>query len=187
MATITAAIGVVQMKHWRNRLDVRHDNAAKLGRAIAEIDGFSAPDFPDYFPSPYLSGHVKFNPDRLGGITRERLIEVLNAEGARVTSPARKDSSIPHTNGLWRMLHKHPIFAGNEYGTEDILWEVLGPNSTKIDYTNVVLPVTEDPEVPYDRIMLPSFTRPADDLIDQYMNAFDKVATHARRLAVAGA
>ena len=35
--------------------------------------------------------------------------------------------------------------------------------------------------------MLPSFTRPADDLIDQYANAFDKVATHAGRLAEAGA
>ena len=85
------------------------------------------------------------------------------------------------------MLHKHPVFAGNEHGTEDILWEVLGPNATKIDYTNVVLPVTEDPEVPYDRIMLPSFTRPADDLIDQYAKAFDKVSTHAGRLAEAGA
>ena len=166
MATITAAIGAVQMKHWRKRLDVRHDNAAKLGRAVAEIDGFSAPDYPDYFPSPYLSGRILFHPDRLGGITRESLIEVLNAEGARVTSPARKDSRIPHTDGLRRMLHKHPVFVGNEHGTEDILWEVLGANATKIDYKSVVLPVTEDPEVPYDTIELPSFTRPADDLID---------------------
>ena len=85
------------------------------------------------------------------------------------------------------MLHKHPVFSGNEHGTEDILWEVLGPNATKIDYKSVVLPVTEDPEVPYDTIELPSFTRPADDLIDQYANAFDKVSTHARRLAEAGA
>ena len=186
MATITAAIGAVQMKHWRKRLNVRHDNAARLGRAIAEIDGFSVPDYPDYFPSPYYSGHIEFHPDKLGGVTRERLIEALNAEGARVTSPARKDSRIPHTDGLWRMLHKHPVFAGNEYGTDEILWEVLGPNTTKIDYKDVVLPVTEDPEVPYDTIMLPSFTRPADDLIDQYAKAFDKVAANAHRLAEAG-
>ena len=187
MATVTAAIGVVQMKHWRNRLDVRHDNAAKLGRAIAEIDGFSVPDYPDYFPSPYQSGRILFRPHKLGGISRDRLIEALNAEGANVRSPARRDSRIPHTDGLWRMLHKHPVFAGNEHGTEDILWEVLGPNATKIDYKNVVLPVTEDPEVPYDTIELPSFTRPADDLIDQYAKAFDKVATHAQRLTEADA
>lgn len=187
MATITAAIGVVQMKHWRERLDVRHDNAAKLGRVIAEIDGFFVPDYPDYFPSPYLAGRILFHPDRLDGISRDRLIEALNAEGANVKSPARRDSRIPHTDGLWRMLHKHPVFAGNEHGTEDILWEVLGPNATKIDYKSVVLPVTEDSEVPYDTIELPSFTRPADDLIDQYAKAFDKVAANAGRLAEAGA
>ncbi len=186
MATITAAIGVVQMNHWRERLDVRHDNTAKLGRAIAEIDGFSVPQYPDYFPSPYLSGRIVFNSDRLGGITRDKLIETLNAEGARITSPARRDSRIPHTNGLWRMLHKHPVFSGNEHGTQDILWEVLGPNATKIDYASVTLPVTEDPEIPYRTIQLPSFTRPADSLIDQYANAFDKVATHSSGLMEAG-
>ncbi len=186
MATITAAIGVVQMKHWRKRLDLRHANDDKLGRAITEIDGFAAPDYPDYFPSPYHSGRVTFQPDKLGGLTRERLMEVLLAEGAQVTSPARKDTRIPHTD-LWRMLHKHPVFAGDEHGTEEILWEVLGPAARRIDYKSLVLPVTEDPEVPCDTIQLPAFTRPADELIDQYAQAFAKVAAHARRLAEAGA
>ena len=67
MATLTAAIGVVQMKHWRKRLDLRHANDDKLGRAIAEIDGFAAPAFPDYFPTPYHSGRITFSPDKLGG------------------------------------------------------------------------------------------------------------------------
>lgn len=183
MATITAALGVVQMKHWKDRLDVRYDNATKLGQAIAEIKGFSMPDFPDYFPSRYLSGHIEFDSDQLGGVSREKLMQALEAEGAQVTSPSRKDSRIPHTNGLWRMLHKHPVFAGNKYGTQDILWEVLGENATKVDYSDVSLPVTEDPEVPYDTIKVPSFTRPAGDLIDQYVAAFDKIATNADALA----
>ena len=87
------------------------------------------------------------------------------------------------------MLHKHPVFQGNEHGTGDVLWEVLGPNVTRIDYRNVVLPVTEDPEIPYNTIRVPSFTRPADELIDQYIAAFAKVAAHADQLsgALAGA
>ena len=185
MATITAAIGVVQMKHWRGRIDQRHENAVKLGRAVARIDGFAAPDFPDYFPSPWHSGRITFEPEKLGGITRERLMEVLNAEGARVTSPARRDTRIPHTD-LQRMLHKHPVFAGDEHGTEEILWEVLGPAVTRIDYKSLTLPVTEDPEVPCDTIQLPAFTRPADELIGQYAQAFAKVAARAGRLAQAG-
>lgn len=187
MATITAAIGVVQMKRWKERLAVRHENAIALGQAVSEIDGFSPPNFPDYFSSPYLCGHIAFDPNRLGGISRERLIQSLRAEGALVSSPARKDSRIPHTDGLPRMLHKHPVFAGNEHGTEGILREVLGPSAPEIDYTRVTLPVTEDPEVPYDTIQLPSFTRPADELIGQYVRAFEKIGANARRLAEADA
>lgn len=187
MATITAAIGVAQMKRWKERLAVRHENAIKLGQAVAEIDGFSVPNFPDYFSSPYLSGHITFDPDRLTGISRERLIGALRAEGALVSSPARKDSRIPHTDGIPRMLHKHPVFAGNEYGTEDILREVLGPNMGEIDYTRVTLPVTEDLEVPYDTIQLPSFTRPADELIAQYVRAFEKIRANAEKIARAAA
>ena len=187
MATITAAIGVVQMKRWKERLAVRHENAIELGQAVSEIDGFAAPNFPDYFSSPYLCGHITFDPNRLGGISRERLIHVLRAEGALVSSPARKDSRIPHTDGLPRMLHKHPVFAGNEHGTEGILREVFGPNAPEIDYTRVTLPVTEDLEVPYDTIQLPSFTRPVDELIGQYVRAFEKIGANARRLAEADA
>ena len=40
--------------------------------------------------------------------------------------------------------------------------------------------------MPYDTIQLPAFTRPADELIDQYAQAFRKVAAHAPRLAEAG-
>ena len=132
MATLTAAIGVVQMKYWKERLAVRHANTDKLGEKITAIEGFAAPDFPDYFPSPYQSGRIMFDPDKLGGISRERLLEVLQAEGAQVSSPAQKDTHTPHAGRLTHMLHKHPVFAGNEHGTGDILWEVLGPNVTRV-------------------------------------------------------
>ena len=183
MATLSAAIGSVQMKYWKERLAVRHANTDKLGEAITAIDGFAAPDFPDYFPSPYQSGRIMFDPDRLGGISRERLLEVLQAEGAQVSSPAQKDTHTPHAGRLTHMLHKHPVFAGNEHGTGDILWEVLGPNVTRVDYKSVTLPVTEDPEIPYNSIRLPSFTRPADELIEQYAAAFAKVAANADKLS----
>ena len=183
MATLSAAIGVIQMKYWQERLAVRHENTDRLGAAVTAVEGFSAPDFPDYFPSPYQSGRIMFDPAVLGGISRARLLEVLQAEGAQVSSPAQKDTHTPHAGRLTHMLHKHPVFAGNEHGTGDVLWEVLGPNVTKIDYSSVVLPVTEDPEIPYNSIRLPSFTRPADELIDQYAAAFAKVAAHAGKLS----
>lgn len=181
MATLTAAVGCVQMRHWDERLSVREENDRKLGQTIAEIAGFSAPDVPDYVTSPYDRGHIRFHPDELAGLDRETLLEALESEGARVTSPARKDSRIPHTD-LTRSLHLHPVFTGNEAGTEEILGEVIGPAAKKIVCGPGTLPVTEDPEVPYDTIALPSFTRQADDLISQYGKAFRKIALQAGEL-----
>ena len=186
MATITAAIGVVQMKHWRKRLDVRYDNAAKLGRAIAEIRRFLRSDYPDYFPSPYLSRRIVFHPDRLGGMTRERLIEA---------SMPRAPESRPRRAGTPRSLTqtasgecstKHPVFAGNEHGTEDILWRssVLTLRRSTTRASSSQSPKTR--KFPTTRSSCRASLAPADDLIDQYAKAFDKVSTHARRLAEAG-
>ena len=175
MATVSAAIGCVQMRHWDERLSTRKKNDRKLGEAIAEIAGFAAPEVPDYVESPYDRGYICFHPDELKGVSRETLLEALEAEGARVTSPARKVSRIPHTE-LPRALHLHPVFTGNEAGTGDILAEVLGPAAKDIVSGPGTLPVTEDPELPYNTIALPSFTRPAEDLIAQYGHAFRKIA-----------
>ena len=181
IVTLTAAIGCVQMRHWDEKLAVRQANDRKLGRTIAGIHGFSVPGVPDYVESPYDRGHIRFNPQELGGIDRESLLEALEAEGARVHSPARKASKIPHTD-LPRALHLHPVFAGNDAGTGEILWEVLGPAAKRMTYEAGTLPVTEDAEVPYNIITLPSFTIPTDELITQYKQAFKKVAAQVEAL-----
>ena len=185
MATLTAAIGCEQMKKWDQRVLDRRANSRNLGAAITAIDGFSAPTVPDYVASPHDRGHICFDPARLGGIDRETLVEALQAEGGRVTSAARKDTRIPHTD-LPRALHLHPVFAGNDAGTGEILPELLGPAAAKITSGPGTLPVTEDPELPYDTLMVPLFSRPADELIAQYALAFEKVAVQADALAARG-
>ena len=100
-----------------------------------------------------------------------------------MNSPARKDSKIPKTD-LIRALHLHPAFTGNEHGTGELLWEVLGPAAQRIEYPGAgSLPVTEDLELPYNTIALPGFRVPAAELIDQYRQAFEKVARNAAALA----
>ncbi len=174
IATISAAIGVVQMRHWDERFQVRRRNAERLGQAIAEIGGFSPPEVPDYVESPFHRGWVRFDPEELGGIDRATLVEALQAEGVRVGSA-----------GTLRPLHQHPVFAGNAAGTGDLLWDVVRTHAPdeRPQYGPGTLPVTEDPEVPYNTITLPALTRPADDLIEQYAQAFRKVAAQAGALA----
>jgi perosamine synthetase len=185
MATLTAAIGCEQMKKWDQRVMDRRANSRKLGAALEQINGFSAPEVPDYVDSPYDRGHICFDPDQLGGLNRETLVKALQAEGGKVTSAARKDTRIPHTD-LPRALHMHPVFAGNDAGTGEILPQLLGPAARDIASGPGTLPVTEDPESPPNTLMLPSFTRPADELIAQYVHAFEKVAAQADELAASG-
>ena len=182
MATLTAAIGCVQMRHWDERLDRRQANDRKLGEALAGVKGFALPAAPDYVDSPCDRSLICFNPEELAGLEREKLLAALTAEGGRVSSAARKATRIPHTD-LPRALHLHPVFAGNEDGTGELLEEVLGPAARQIAAGPGTLPVIEDPEVPYDTLLLPSFTRPADELIGQYQSAFAKVAAQADELA----
>ena len=125
IATITAAIGAVQMRHWDEHMARRKRNAEQLGQAIEEVGGFSFRPVPDYVESPYHQGWVRFTPEELGGIDRETLIAALQAEGAQVSNPATGATSIPHTE-LVRALHLHPVFAGNAAGADDLLWEALG-------------------------------------------------------------
>lgn len=182
MATVTAAIALIQMQKWDERMSVRKHNAEKLGQAIEEVGGFYFAEVPDYVESPYLQGWVRFRPHELGGVHRETLIQALQDEGAQVVNPATRASRIPHTDQI-RALHLDPVFAGNKVGSEDILWDVLGSSvRQRPKYGPDTLPVTEDLEVPYDTIQLPSFTRPADQLIAQYQQAFLKVAAQADTL-----
>ncbi len=185
MATLTAAIGCEQMKKWDQRVTDRRANSRKLGAALAQINGFSFPEVPDYVASPYDRGHICFDPAQLGGVDREALVKALQAEGGRVTSAARKDTRIPHTD-LPRALHMHPVFAGNDAGTGELLPELLGPAARNITSGPGKLPVTEDPESPSNTLMLPSFSRPADELIAQYVHAFKKVSAQADQLAASG-
>ncbi len=182
IATITAAIGAVQMRHWDEHMARRKRNAEQLGQAIEEVGGFSFRPVPDYVESPYHQGWVRFTPEELGGIDRETLIAALQAEGAQVSNPATGATSIPHTE-LVRALHLHPVFAGNAAGADDLLWEALGVTvQERPRYGPGTLPVTEDLDVPHNTLQLPTFARPADELIGQYATAFRKIAAQADAL-----
>ncbi len=183
MATWCAVVGLKQMGHWDDMLKCLKDGYKKLGNAIEQIEGFSVPDVPDYVESKYLRGWIRFDPNVLSGIDQDALIKALAAEGISVSSPLRKDSRIPRTD-LIRALHLHPAFTGNEVGTGELLWEALGPAAHRIDYPGAgSLPVTESPDIPRNTITLPGFRIPADELIEQYRHAFEKIAHNAAALA----
>ena len=50
----------------------------------------------------------------------------------------------------------------------------------QVRYGAGTLPVTDDP--PRDRISLPSFPRPTEELLEQYVAAFHKVARQAAQM-----
>jgi perosamine synthetase len=176
IATLSAAIGCVQLRAFGDRLAVQQRNTELLGEALAEVGGFDAPPVPDYAESPYHRRFVRFHPEELSGIDRATLIAALRAEGVPVVKPLEN----------LRPLHLHPAFSGDATATGDLLWQVLGPAAQRITYSPNTLPVTEDPEVPYNVVQVPRLTRPAEPLIAMFQRAFAKVAAQASALATAG-
>ena len=161
IATITAAIGAVQMRHWDEHMALRKRNAEQLGQAIEEVGGFHFRPVSDYVESPYHQGWVRFAPDELGGIDRETLIAALQAEGAQVTNPATRARSHPaYRPGAGATLASS-LRRQCRAGAGDLLWEALGAAvQERPRYGPGTLPVTEDLEVPHNTLQLPSFTRP---------------------------
>lgn len=142
MSPLHAAITRVQLKTLEEKNLIRKNNIEKLLKALEELPGFHIYWPPSYIKRVYYENDVVYR-DEETGVSLDRLIELLQAEGAIV----RRDR--------YPLLHQQPFFT--ERGSD--------PND---------LPVTR--EINDHIIALPTF--PGDDgsLVDQYIEAFRKVA-----------
>ena len=144
----------------------------ELREQLAEVPGVVSPAIPDHIGAVhYLPGFMLYELSQLGGLPVDRFVEALKAEGAQVEG----GTSMRHRGGL----HVQPVF------TERKHWAFEHPANAEsvrnVEYGEGQLPVTDDP--PKDRIDLPLLPRPTQELLDQYIEAFRKVAVNAASLA----
>ena len=165
IAPLSAAIARVQLRHLDERNKCRDDNVMYLMDGIAECPGIypvkpSADNFRGYYSRPY----VRYVPEELGGLSKEKFIEALRAEGANASSGAPGGSD--HLSAVFQERN-HPAFTRPE-------------NQREVTYQEGDLPVSENPRE--DLFTIPVFSRPNKALLDQYIEAFRKVATRIAEL-----
>jgi dTDP-4-amino-4,6-dideoxygalactose transaminase len=172
MASICAVLARVSLA----KLDARN---AEVGASVAylfdrlgEIRGLTPARPPAHVERVhnYVPPYLRYHPAAFGGTTAARFAAALRAEGAQV----RVGGEFPG----WASLHLQPVIAERRHmafhhpaNAESVARARYGPGT---------LPVTESP--PGDRIWLPIFHRYDRDLLDQYVAAFEKVASHKNAL-----
>ena len=171
ISPLHAALGRVSLSKLDQRNSARNGGIEYLYEQLAEIPGVTPAPVPDHVDRVYfLPGFVLYEPAELGGLPVDRFVEALYAEGAKVTG----GTHLRHTGGL----HTQPLFAERRH------WAFEHPANreslSSVTYGDGTLPVTED--LPVNRISFPNLPRPSRELLDQYVEAFRKVAVHASDL-----
>ncbi|UCH36114.1 MAG: DegT/DnrJ/EryC1/StrS family aminotransferase [Armatimonadota bacterium] len=120
-----------QLESLPQQTEQRHRNAMRLSAALADMPGV-APLKPDerITQQGYYFYLFRFLKDHWNGVTRDRFLEAMRAEG----TPAGDGYGIP--------IHKNPVFQQHSFGRTGCPVD-CPHHGGKVDYTKVVLPVAE--------------------------------------------
>lgn len=164
MHPLAAALARRQFEDLEMYLDGRESNLGALSKGLAGIAGVTPPA-----RRPYATRHSWFNykplydSAALDGLDRGLFLAALRAEGA----PVDDSTSIP--------LHREPLFQ-----TADDASRTYGREPNRRVYATGDLPHAES----YSEraLRVPSYTDPRPVLIEQVVEAFDKVSRNAGAL-----
>jgi len=164
MHQLAAVIGKVQLRHLDEVLASRAENLNYLSAGLRDVPGIDPPyTAPDVTRGGWYGYVCQYKPEEIGGPSRERYLDVLQAEGVQMQR---------HPTG-YPLLHKQPFFIErDEYGQG---YPYRGfPGERPVKGRAPKLPQAEALH-PY-LVGLPTFVKPCKPLLDQYIAAFRKVA-----------
>jgi dTDP-4-amino-4,6-dideoxygalactose transaminase len=170
ISPLNAALGEVALSKLDERNAKRSGGIHYLYGQLSEVPGIVPPSIPAYIEAVHYLPFVMYEPERLGGLPVDLFVKALKAEGAAIEG----GTMLRHSGGL----HAQPMF------TERLHRAFEHPANAesvgRVRYGPGTLPVTDNP--PGDRITLPQLPRPTEALLDQYVEAFRKVAVNADAL-----
>ncbi|GIK15716.1 MAG: aminotransferase DegT [Planctomycetota bacterium] len=164
MAPLSAAVARTQLRHMPERNARRNDNLAYLSARLEAL-GFNTFLPPSEAQRVYFMFMIENRPERSGLPTRA-LVEALRAEGCEATYPR------------YPLLHQQPVFTEDKFIDLARLRHV--PRSDLPTYRPDDLPRTIAAN---ERMLqLPPFPRADRALLNQIVEAFEKVVAAADRI-----
>ena len=162
MHQLAAVIGKVQLTHLDDVIASRMENLDYLSDGLRDVPGIRPPyTAPEAARGGWYGYVCQYGPGDVGGLSRDRYVDVLQAEGVRI-HPQR-----------YPLLHKQPFF---------IEREAFGPSYPYRGFPGERPVKGQVPELPQAEavhpylVTLPTFVEPCKPLLDQYIAAFAKVA-----------
>ncbi len=157
MAPISAAIARVQLRHLNERNNRRNENLRYLSDQLQRL-GFEAFLSPAHIDRVYFEFLIRYHAPN-AAFTIQQLLKALVAEGCEAQCPR------------YPLVHQQPLFTEGHFAK---IARLEGNSHVKIPtYTHHALPLTE--KVNGELIKLPSFPSADRMLLDQYVEAFEKV------------
>jgi dTDP-4-amino-4,6-dideoxygalactose transaminase len=174
MHQLSSAVGRVQLRHYRPRMDAIQQAMNHFWDLLDGVPGLKAHRPPTGSGSTmggWYAAHGLYRAEELGGLDIHRFAAAVSAEGA----PTSAGANFPlHLHALLNEAdiygHGKPTRIANS--ARDLR---QGPGS---------LPVTES--IPTTCYSIPWFKHFRPNIIEEYANAFRKVAEHADEVAAAG-
>lgn len=164
MASLSAAVARVQLRHLAERNARRKRNLTRLSTRLEQL-GFHTYLPPAHVERVYYEFLVRYDARRWN-MSIDTLILALQAEGCDATYPR------------YPLLHQQPFFTEGHFASIARLGE--SPHIPVPVYRPDALPRTE--KANHELIKLPSFPSADDELLDSYALAFEKVIMHAAEI-----
>jgi dTDP-4-amino-4,6-dideoxygalactose transaminase len=134
MPELTAAVLLIQMARFDEQIETRERNFTYLSEGMKDIDGIEPFDRdPRVTRWSIYYWNFKFNQAKFDGITRDKFLQAINAEGVPVGVGAHGAPGAP--------VYKNPLFQSITGGNT---WPIKYPTYDKpLDYTKVYCPEAE--------------------------------------------
>lgn len=170
MHPLAAGLAKEQFKRLDTYLNGRNENLLYLASRLEDIPGITPPAVHDYVTRHgWFTFRPFYNPEELEGLSLPTYLKALQAEGV----PIQKAASRP--------LHLEPLFQVDDDGSHTYGRTASdNPASTRQRYQPGDFPHSE--RYAQATCSLPPFTEPMRPVMDQFADAFKKVADHVHLL-----
>jgi dTDP-4-amino-4,6-dideoxygalactose transaminase len=169
LGEIEAAIGIEQLKKLPGLVDMRYKTGLRLNDALRDLPGIQVPVIRNSCTHAFYIYAFTVDSD-VTGVTRERLIEALQAEG------------VPWLYGGYQNVHLLPVFQKKiAYGSRGFPW-TSDVYKGSVRYDKGICPTAErlhDRDLVCLQICQHRYT---DDETDRVIEAFRKVWKHLDKL-----
>ncbi|MFQ5808843.1 MAG: DegT/DnrJ/EryC1/StrS family aminotransferase [Armatimonadota bacterium] len=165
---LALALAKVSLSTLVYRNERRRQNRAMIFDGLREVPGIDpVQDYPKARPAGFYGGwRIIYNPDELDGLPVKRFVEAVQAEGAPVSGP-----------GLGHMEHLRMIYTKG--------FDIWGDNRHPLNQNFKPHKLGDFPisEGLRERVLrLPAYIEPRDGFLEQYVEAFGKVAENYKEL-----